>query len=450
MRIDVVDVAKDKTSPSQKWWDPSNKWRVNAAGRTDTSPSPRSSDSDHWSEQELGPHNSRSPEIDLNLPPPPEGSEGSESSHAYPGQSSIPMDPGPSSRPVDPGPSSVRVGPGTSSVHAQWQSGSASTDDSHPSLVGQSSLLHGNWHLDLNNPPPSESTGSSESYSSSDESYHSSSASSSQHPSSHSMDSASSSDVTLSPSAWYEMSVYEYPASLPSEGSPPPHNSPPPGNADQVGPSWAHENMDIDSNINPPLSVGPTGHSDQAGPSWAHSGEFHSLSTPSHDSLLAGPSEPAHNSYPSPDYSPPSTPPSAHNSHLSSSPDYSVSTDYSPPPSTPPSAHNSHLSSSPDYSVSTDYSPPSTPPSAHNSHLSSSPDHSVPTDYSPPSTPSEAHGNMDIDPNVLPLSDAGPSTGPHPQSSPEPLQHESEKLLSELFKGKFKRRISGSHSVNAA
>ena len=47
---------------------------------------------------------------------------------------------------------------------------------------------------------------------------------------------------------------------------------------------------------------------------------------------------------------------------------------------------------------------------------------------------------MDIDPNVLPLSDAGPSTGPHPQSSPEPLQHESEKLLSELFKGKIKRR----------
>ncbi|KAI0279902.1 hypothetical protein BGY98DRAFT_383570 [Russula aff. rugulosa BPL654] len=48
-----------------------------------------------------------------------------------------------------------------------------------------------------------------------------------------------------------------------------------------------------------------------------------------------------------------------------------------------------------------------------------------------------------------PPSGSGPSS-PHPLS-PGPLQQESENVISELFKdGRFKRRISGSRSVNAA
>jgi hypothetical protein len=61
----------------------------------------------------------------------------------------------------------------------------------------------------------------------------------------------------------------------------------------------------------------------------------------------------------------------------------------------------------------------------------------------------------DQPPPALP-SGPGPSTGayppsdPGPSSNPGPLKHEPEEILSELFKGKFKRHISGSRSVNAA
>jgi hypothetical protein len=69
-----------------------------------------------------------------------------------------------------------------------------------------------------------------------------------------------------------------------------------------------------------------------------------------------------------------------------------------------------------------------------------------------PYRPSDSGPSMEPYPPSDPrpsTSDPGAST-PHPPSNPGPLQHESDFFFSELFRGKFKRRISGSRSVNAA
>ncbi|KAF8490341.1 hypothetical protein F5888DRAFT_1128112 [Russula emetica] len=73
VRVDVVDVAEIVTAASRKRWNPSDKWWTNAADRTNTPSSLGSSDSDYQLEQELRPHDPRSP-IDLNprAPAPPE------------------------------------------------------------------------------------------------------------------------------------------------------------------------------------------------------------------------------------------------------------------------------------------------------------------------------------------------------------------------------------------
>jgi hypothetical protein len=58
-------------------------------------------------------------------------------------------------------------------------------------------------------------------------------------------------------------------------------------------------------------------------------------------------------------------------------------------------------------------------------------------------------GSSTPDPGPSTSSDPGPSI-PHSPSGPGPLQHESEIYFSELFRGRLKRRLSGSRSVNAA
>ncbi len=168
VRVDVVDVAKDKTTTLQKRWDTSDKWRRNAAGWANTPPSARSSDSDHWSaEQELGPHNARSPKTDPNASPQPR--LGSTDDHPlYPGPSSAQgnlninsnaslqprvgsID---NSQPLDPDSPSAKGNLNTD-PNASPQPGLGSTADSRPLDPGPSSA-HGNLNVDSNiNPPPS-------------------------------------------------------------------------------------------------------------------------------------------------------------------------------------------------------------------------------------------------------------------------------------------------------
>ena len=91
--------------------------------------------------------------------------------------------------------------------------------------------------------------------------------------------------------------------------------------------------------------------------------------------------------------------------------------------------------------------------------ISKSPSSSPSHDSNPPpqydnsrtesSRPLSVQGPTDDQPPPAPPSDPGPSA-PHPPSSPGSPQHESEKGFNELFRGRFKRRISGYRSVDAA
>ncbi|KAF8490314.1 hypothetical protein F5888DRAFT_1892540 [Russula emetica] len=114
------------------------------------------------------------------------------------------------------------------------------------------------------------------------------------------------------------------------------------------------------------------------------------------------------------------------------------------------------------------YNPNSQPQHGNlNIDLNRPPSSTGSTDDQPPPAPSSDSGSLkrpyspsDPGPSKRPYSpsDSGPSTWAYPPSdagsstpsSPRPLQHESENLFSELFRGRFKRRISGSRSVNAA
>src|SRR6266849_4642471 len=53
IRVDVVDVAKDVTTASRKYWNPSDMWWTNAPDRAKTPPSLGSSDSDNRLERKL-------------------------------------------------------------------------------------------------------------------------------------------------------------------------------------------------------------------------------------------------------------------------------------------------------------------------------------------------------------------------------------------------------------
>jgi hypothetical protein len=59
VRVDVVDVAEDRTAASQKRQGQSDEWSTNVVGRMNALHGPRSSDSDHWWEQEPGLHDPR-------------------------------------------------------------------------------------------------------------------------------------------------------------------------------------------------------------------------------------------------------------------------------------------------------------------------------------------------------------------------------------------------------
>jgi hypothetical protein len=97
VRVNAANVAKDvpvTTSTSQKRWNPSDRWSTTAvlAGRANTPQNLESSDSDHRLEQDLRPHDPRSP-MDPNASPQPNlpvGSTDPDNSH------SLPVDPPPS------------------------------------------------------------------------------------------------------------------------------------------------------------------------------------------------------------------------------------------------------------------------------------------------------------------------------------------------------------------
>jgi hypothetical protein len=79
VRVHMVDVAEDVTTAShwQKRWNPSDKWWTNRAALADGANAPqilKSSDSDHRSEQELRPHDPRSPMDPIASPQPSLGS----------------------------------------------------------------------------------------------------------------------------------------------------------------------------------------------------------------------------------------------------------------------------------------------------------------------------------------------------------------------------------------
>jgi hypothetical protein len=354
VRVDVVDVPKNKITTLQKGWDTPDKWRRNAAGWTNTPPSARSSHSDHWSEQELGVHNARSPKTDPNASPQPR--LGLTDDH-----------------PLNQGPSSVQGNLNINS-NASLQPRVGSTDNSQP--------------LD---PGPPSAKGSL------------------------------NTDPNASPQPGLESTADSRPL--------------------DPGPSLAHGNLNVDSNIDPPPSVGPIGNSDQAGPSSAP------------------------NINPSPSVGPTGSHPTGsgermptNDPFLASSPEqglYSLNDPYTWEKD--PYYSWSSATSSPGGSWQTWNGMSDGRSSPHDSPASET----GPADDSPPSSPSSAHGNPNVSPPSdpgstpshpppAPPSDAGPSTGPHPQPSSESPQHGSETFLDDLFKGKFKRRISGSHSVNAA
>jgi hypothetical protein len=167
IRVDLVDVGKDVITASQRRWNSLDKWWTNAApaDRTNTPQSLGSSGFDYRLEQELRPHDPRSPVDSDTSPQPSLGSTDPDSSHPLPvGQAlrlpasinlplaagidlNAPPQPEPGQEPID-GPD-----PGTHLTSPPTHSNSySSSHDSNPPLQ------HGNLDLlnEFNNrhPPP--------------------------------------------------------------------------------------------------------------------------------------------------------------------------------------------------------------------------------------------------------------------------------------------------------
>jgi hypothetical protein len=234
--VSIRGIAEDATTASRKRWNPSDKRWTNAGDRTNTPSSLGSSDSDYRLEQELRPHDPRSP-IDLNTSPHSSlGSRDSDNSHPFPVGSPPPVDsnatPQPSlsvnSHPLPVGSPPLAHNNLPLDIDLNAAPQPSLSVNSHPFPVNPPPPAHNNLPLDIDlnaSPQPSqELTDGSDS-------------------GSHSTSSESSSDVTMSPSSWYEKSVFGFPK--PPSGSPP------------------HGSSDID--LNRPLSPGPT--DDQPPPS---------------------------------------------------------------------------------------------------------------------------------------------------------------------------------------
>jgi hypothetical protein len=169
--VSVRGIAEDVTTASRKRWNPLDKWRTNAADWTNTPSSLGSSDSDYRLEQELRPHDPRSP-IDLNTSPHSSlGSRNSDNSHSFPAHNNLPLDvdlnaaPQPSlsvnphTLPVDPPPPAHNNLPLDIDLNASPQPSQELTDDydsASSSTYGSHSTggspPHGSSDIDLNRP----------------------------------------------------------------------------------------------------------------------------------------------------------------------------------------------------------------------------------------------------------------------------------------------------------
>ena len=417
-----VDVAEDVTIV-RKHWSPSGKWWTNAANKMDTPPSSRSSDSHYRLERELWSHYPRSP-MDSNDPPQPSwGSTDSDNFH------SLPV--GPSS----PAPAHSNVPLGIDSNNMPQPSPEPTdSGNSHPSPAGPPAPAHNKVPLDIDlNAIPEPSPEPSPEPTDSGNSHHVSVGSpapaldnlplnidlnASPEPSPEPADpymtpSQTPSDVTISPSAWYEMSVFEYPKSQSSSPSPDPNLPPPRGN------------LDID--LNRPLSPGPA--DDQPEPASRpldrESSKRPYIPSESDDEDLGPsrrpypPQDPGPSTWAYPPWDPgPST--------------------WAYPPSDPGPSTWTHPPSGPTLSLH----PPSDPT------LPLFPPSDPTLSLYPPSSPGPVKEEPDPAPSTYPPSD--PTT--HPPLSPGTVNQESDIFFSKLFEstGRFKRRISASRSVNQA
>ncbi|KAN0102338.1 hypothetical protein V8E52_012043 [Russula decolorans] len=331
-------IAEDVTTASPKRWNPSNERQTSSADRTNTPTSLGSSDSDYRLEQELRPHDPRSP-MDPNPPPPPNN---------LPSGIDLNDAPQPIQEPTDSG------------SHRTDPEPSPDVSPSAPSNIPESassSQPHGS------NPPPPQGIDLN--------------------------------DPLLSPG----LTNGQPPLAPPSSPGPLKRPSSPsdPGpskrpyilwpSTSALGPSDPGASTSALGELGPEPSTLALGESGPDPSTWALGD-----SGPEPSTWALGPSDPGSPTRP---YRPLNPGPS-----------------WAPPPSVPgPSLSDPEPSTLarpyPDLGPSSDESDPE--PSA---------------------------------------SDPGPSI--HPLSNPGPPQHGPETDFSDLFRGRFKRRISGSRSVNAA
>ena len=404
IRISVVDITKGGTATSPLRWDPLNKWLA-SADRTNAPPTPRSSDQGHWRGWEARQHNptdsngppeplNRAPLIDLNTlysSPSPPGST-----------SPLPTSQAPTGEPTPLNPSSPH----------------GNTEDSGSS--------HTSDEFDLNFAPQS------------------------------------SSQRFKSLSELMSIPIHDIP---PPDGSPqtapppdepvqiaPPPDEPPriassPGEPPQIA-SSPGEPPRIASSPDESPRIASSPDESRSSSSWVptDSGSTSSSSSPPANSpgLLQGhvPSQPIPgDDLPSDGHSSSSSPASSGNlwEPTDSDPTNSLGSSQDHVPSTPNPGDDlpsdSHSSSSD--STSEKYHPSSPDPSQHSTDESNS----------------LIQGSTDNHPlRTSPLS-LGPSTEPNPPPSakrPRPEELEFESFLSKIFKGKVKRRFSGSGALKVA
>ncbi len=207
-------------------------------------------------------------------------------------------------------------------------------------------------------------------------------------------------------------------------------------------PPPAHNNLPLDIDLNKPNNPLPMGSPHPAQNNWPSDLYLnlvsHSPGSDDHDSHSTSMSVSIPSSY---DNSVFNFPGSSGSSYSDDSDSNSGPTDDQPPPAPP---------SDPGSSKRPLVYPPLDPGPSKRPYHPSEAGPSTWAYYYPPPDPgpsTESYPPPDPGPSTVPTEDTGPSA-PHSPPSPGPLQDESETFLSKLFKGRLKRRVSGSRSVN--